>query len=271
MQDALANQDWWGVVDYADLLAYCFPASPFAQESDFVIAEAFLHLDQLELANRYFTTYLNRMNSPKRFEEAIQYKFWIAEQFFAGVKKRLFDSHKMPKWLSAKEDALQIFEEVITAQPHSEMAAKSLLHKGMLQAEFEDYKLRIETLDLLIRRFPKHDMAADAFVEKNRVYLKQCREEGPDPGLLDLAEANLEKFKLAFPREARIADAEKALVELRELFAQNLLNTGLFFQKTKKIPASIIYYSKVISKYPESEAAIVAREKLEALQDAGHI
>ena len=269
LQDALAKENWWSVVDYADLLAYCFPTSPFAQESAFVIGEAFLKLDQLELANQYFTAYLNRMNSPKHFEEAIQYKFWIAEQFFGGAKKRLFESHKTPKWMPAKEDALQIFEEVITAQPHSEMAAKSLLHKGMLEAELEDFKTSIETLDLLIRRFPKHDMAASAFVEKNRIYLKQCKEEGPDPNLLDLALVNLEKFKLAFPRESRIAEAEKALIEIREIFAQNLLGTGLFFQKTKKIPASIIYYTKVVAKFPQSEAAVVAREKLEELQEAG--
>lgn len=269
LQDAIERQDWWAVADYADLLAYCFPTSPFAQESSFVLGEAFVRLDQLELANRYFTAYLNRMTSPKHFEEAIQYKFWIAEQFFSGAKKRLFDSHKLPKWISAKEDALKIFEEVITAQPHSEIAAKSLLHKGMLEAELEEYKTSIETLDLLIRRFPRHDMAADAYVEKNKIYLKQCKNEGLDPGLLDLALVNLEKFKLAFPREARVEEAEKALVEIREIFAQNLLSTGQFFQKTKKVPASIIYYTKVIAKYPQSEAAVVAREKLEELQEAG--
>ena len=271
LQDATERQDWWAVVDYADLLAYCFPTSPLAQETAFTIGDAFLKLDQLELANRYFTAYLNRMSSPKKFEEAIQCKFWIAEQFFSGAKRRLFNSHKMPKWVSGKDDALLIYDEVITAQPHSEIAAKSLLHKGIIEAEFDDYKQSLETLDLLIRRFPKHDLAAEAFVEKNRIYLQQCKNESLDPGILDLAFVNLEKFKLAFPREPRIAVAEKSLTEITEIFAQNLLETGMFFQKTKKIPASIIYYTKTIAKYPNSEAAVVAREKLEALQEAGHL
>ncbi|MBI3508364.1 MAG: outer membrane protein assembly factor BamD [Chlamydiia bacterium] len=268
LQVAIEKQDWWGVVDYADLLAYCFPLNPLAQESAFTVGEAFIHLDQLELANRYFTAYLNRTTAPKQFEKAIECKFWIAEQFFNGAKKRLFNSHKMPKWVSAKEDALQIYDEVILARPHSEMGAQSLLHKALIQKEFGDYKESLETLDLLIRRFPKHDLAAQAFVEKNRLYLDQCQNESLNPTLLDLAFVNLEKFKLAFPREMRIEEAEKPLLEIRESFAQNLLETGKFFQKTKKIPASIIYYTKVIAKYPETKAAGVAREKLEDLQAA---
>lgn len=271
VQNALEREDWWAVVDYTDLLAYCFPSSPFSQEATFTIGEAFVKLDQLELANKYFTTYLNRMNSPKRFEEAIRYKFWIAEQYFKGEKIRLFGSHKGPKWLSGKDDALVIYDEVITAQPHSEMAAVSLLHKGEILAEFDDYKTALESLDLLIRRFPKHDMAAEAFVEKNKIYLQQCKNEGLDPGLIDLAFVNLEKFKQAFPRETRVAEAEKSLLDIREVFAQNLLETGKFFQKTKKFPASIIYYTKVIAKYPDSEAAAQARQQLEKLQEAGHI
>jgi outer membrane protein assembly factor BamD (BamD/ComL family) len=69
----------------------------------------------------------------------------------------------------------------------------------------------------------------------------------------------------------RIADAEKDFVEMQEVFAEHLMETGRFFQKTKKVPASIIYYSKVLSKYPDSKAAIEAKERLEALQASGDL
>ncbi len=80
----------------------------------------------------------------------------------------------------------------------------------------------------------------------------QCREKSLDPALLDLADVNIRKFRLAFPREGRIAGAEKDYAEMLEIFAEHLMETGRFFQKTKKTPASIIYYSKVLSKYPET-------------------
>ncbi len=266
LQQAIAAENWWAVIDYANLISYNFPTSPFAQEISYIMGEAYYKLNQLEYANDCFTAYLNRVSSPKHFEEAIEYKFNIAERFAGGAKKRLFGSPKMPAWVPAKEDSIQIFDEVIAAFPHSEIAIKSLLNKAHIQAYFEDYKPAIETLDLLIRRFPKHDLAAKAYLEKNGVYLLQCQVQSLDPNILDLAEVNLRKFRLAFPREPRLIEAEKALLEIKEIFAQNLFETGQFFEKTKKIPSSLIYYSKVVAKYPGTEAAKASREKLETLQ-----
>lgn len=271
LQEAIKDGDWWAAIDYAEVISYHFPQSPFAQETAFLIGEAYYNLGQLELANERFTAYLNHSASPKHFEEAIHYKFNIAESFRSGVKKPLFGSHKLPKIVSGEEDALQIYDEVISGLPHEDIAAKALLGKAEIQARFEDYKLSLETLDLLIRRFPKHDLAAQGFVEKSHNYLMQCRDRSLDPALLDLADVNLRKFRLAFPREVRIAEAEKDFTEMQEIFAEHLMETGRFFQKTKKAPASIIYYSKVLSSYPNTNAAIEAKERLENLQSSGDL
>lgn len=269
LQDAVGEQDWWAVIDYATIISYNFPASPYAQEAPFLIGEAYFKLGQLELANESFTTYLTHASSPKHFEEAIYYKFTIAEQFAAGTKKRLFSSTKFPAWLSAREDAVSIYDDVIAAMPHADIAAQALLGKARTQGYLEEFKPSVETLDLLIRRFPKSELAAEAYLEKNRMFLSQCKAQNLDPDLLDLAELNLRKFRLAFPRESRVGEAEKVFAEMQEVFAQHMLNTGRFFEKTKKFPASILYYTKVIAKYPSTEAAETAREKLENLQAAG--
>lgn len=266
LQEAIEDQDWWAVIDYAELISYHFPQSPFAEETAFLIGEAYFKMDQLELANEAFSSYLSHVVSPKRFEDAVQYKFTIAEQFKNGVKKPLFGSHKLPKIVSGKEDAVQIYDDVITTFPHHEMAVRALLGKAQVQAELEDFKPSLETLDLLIRRFPKHELAASAYLQKSHVYLMECQERSLDPALLDLADVNLNKFRLAFPRESRISQAEEELLQMKEIFAQHLFDTGKFFEKTKKIPASIIYYSKVIAKYPETKAASRAKVKLEDLR-----
>jgi len=266
LQEAMQSGDWWAVIDYAEIISYHFPESPFAEDTAFLIGEAYYKLGQLELANERFTHYLSHSASPKHFEETIQYKFQIAEQFRKGVKKPLFGSHKLPKMVSGEDDALVIYNEVIAAFPHEEIAAKALLGKAQIQLRLEDFKPSLETLDLLIRRFPKHELAAQGYLDKSQAYLMQCRGKCLDPALLDLAEANIRKFKLAFPREERIGEVEKDFAEMQELFAENLMETGRFFQKTKKIPASIIYYSKVLSQYPHTKAASEAQERLDRLQ-----
>ncbi len=268
LQQAISRGDWWAVIDYATVISYNFPTTPFAQELSYIMGEAYYKLGHLENANECFTAYLNHLSSPKHFEQAIEYKYNIAEQFANGTRKRLFSSIKMPAWVPAREDSIEIFDEVIAALPHSEMAARALFNKARVQSYLEDFKPSVETLDLLIRKFPRSEFAAEGYLEKNKVYLSQCKIESLDPDILDLAEVNLRKFRLAFPREQRLQEAEKIYSEMLEIFAQNLFETGYFFEKTKKIPASIIYYKKVISKYPMTQAAVASREKLTLLQPA---
>ncbi len=263
LQQAMDEKNWWAVIDYADILSYHFPSSPFAQDSALLIGEAYLQMDQPSLANQYLTIYLNQTTSPKHFEKAIEYKFHIAERFRQGEKKPLFNSHKGPKLLSAQDDALAIYDEVLATLPHSEFAARALFGKAQIQAEQEDYKPSLETLDLLIRRFPKHDLAAAAYLEKIVVYHMQCQGKSIDPALLDLADITLRKFRAVFPREERLKTAETYLSKMQEFFAAHLLETGLFFKKTKKNPAAEIYFNKVISKFPNTEAAIIAQKNLE--------
>lgn len=264
LQQAVADQDWWAVIDYADVISYNFPTTPFAQETPYLMGFAYYQIGQFEHANQALSAYLNHSSTHSHFEEAIQMKFEIAEAFQKGKRKNLFGSHKMPAWLSAKENAIEIYDEVITTVPHSDLAAKSLLGKAMIQAEEEEYKESIETLTSLIRRFPKHEAAAAAYLNINQIYYDQCKNTSLDLDLLDLASVNLRKFQLAFPREPRVRDAEMILADTEELFAQNLFETGEFFARTKKRPASLIYFNKVVSKYPSTKAADAARKKIDA-------
>jgi outer membrane protein assembly factor BamD (BamD/ComL family) len=265
LQQAVNAGKWWDVIDYANILSYNFPTTPFAKEASYIMGEAYYKLGQFEAANECFTAYLNHAASPKHFEEAIEYKFHIAEHFANGTKKRLFGSIKMPAWVPAREDSVPIYDEVIASLPHSEFAARSSLAKARVQADMEDFKPSIETLDLLIRRFPKHALAAEAYLEKGRVYLHQCEVESLDPDVLDLTEVNLRKFRLAFPHEPKLVEAEENFCKMQEMFAQSLLETGSFFEKTNKLPASLIYFQKVVNLYPNTEAAKICREKIAAL------
>ncbi len=266
MQEAIDDEDWWSAIDFGEIVLYHFPESPFNQEIPFLIGMAYYRLNQYELANTALSEYLKKSVSPKHFEDAIEMKFTIAEFFRTGGKKRLFGSHKLPAIMPALEDALKIYDEVITTLPHHDIAIRALLGKAEIQVYYDDFKPAVETLQLLIHRFIKHDLAAEGYLQINKIYLKQCQAQHLDPNLLDLAEVNLQKFQIAFPREPRLADATAALGEMKELYAKNLLETGKFFQKRKQNDASIIYFTKVLAKYPETHAADAARDRIANLQ-----
>jgi outer membrane assembly lipoprotein YfiO len=267
MQEAVQDKDWWAAVDYGEILLKYFPDSPFSQDVLYDVGLAYVQMDQFEQADGCFTQYLRQSGTPKRFEEAIHYKFQIAEHFaHEGGKLRPFGTHKLPEMFPAQDEAIRIYDDVITTLPHHDIAARSLIGKAEMQISVEDYKPAVETLQLLIRRFPKHDLAAQGYLEINKAYLKQCETQHLDPELLDLARVNLRKFKQAFPREKRIEEAEHSCHAIEELFAAHLLEIGDFYDRTSKENAAAVYYKKILTSYPDTKTAKKAEKALARLE-----
>jgi outer membrane protein assembly factor BamD (BamD/ComL family) len=203
-----------------------------------------------------------KQTSPKFFEEAIQFKFQIADQFHHGARRHVLGWESMPKWLPATEEAIAIYDEVITALPHHDLAAQSLFGKAELLLEDEEYKGSVETYQTLIRRFPKHPLAIESYIGIARVYLIQCQDQYPDQDYLDLAEINVKKFRMSFPSEEKVAEAEKMLLNMKEVYASTLYDTGRFYERTKKPHAAHIYYTRILAKYPETKVAQTATKRL---------
>ena len=264
--EAFQKKNWKELVHQATIITKNYPSTPFANESVFYLGVGYFHLKEYEMANKQFSVYLKRQATPKHFEDAIQYKFSIAEKFQNGSKKRVLGWESMPKIVPAQEDALEIYEEVITALPHDDLAAKALFGKAKLFFNEEEYKSSIEAYQTLIRRFPKNPLAAESYIGIGEVYLTQCQKQYPDPDFLDLAEINLRKFHIDFPGEERISVADKMLLEMQEIYARSLFETGQFFERTKKPHASIIYYNKILTTYPNTHVAQISEKRLKVLE-----
>jgi outer membrane protein assembly factor BamD (BamD/ComL family) len=259
---AYEKKEWEELIRQSTIVMKNFPTTPFAEEVLFYLGVGYFQLHDYEMANKYLTSYLKKPSAPKHFEEAIHYKFTIAEQFQKGAKRHLMGWESLPQWIPAKEDAMQIYEEVITALPHHELAAQALFGKAKLLLQDEEYKSSIETYQTLIRRFPKHPLAIESYIGIAQVYFAQAKEQFFDPDFLDLSEINLRKFHRDFPGEAKVSVAENLLLEMQELYASDLYDTGRFYERTKKTQAAYLYYSKIVAKYPETKCAQMAQKRL---------
>lgn len=248
-----------------DMLAR-YKESPFNSEIFYYLGVAYFYIQDFDLSNFYLGKYLKNETTPKFFEEAIECKFNIAEKFYDGSRKHLFGLEKLPKVLPAKEDALDIYDEIITALPRHDLTAKALYKKGVLLLDFEDFKPSVESFEILIRRFPKHYLAADAFLGIQAVYLKQSEKEFPDPDILELAHINIHKFSDSFPGETRLEQARKMLAETEDCFAKELFETGSFYERTNKADAAVLYYANILANYPNSSFAAKAKKNIDKLE-----
>jgi outer membrane protein assembly factor BamD (BamD/ComL family) len=263
-KQALERRNWPEVIRQSQVIVKNFPGTAFAWDCQFYLGEAYFYLKELELSNRSFSAYLKQV-APKFFEQAIEYKFRIAQLFEAGDKLSLLGINGMPKWMPAFREAIEIYDEVVMALPQHDLAVQALLGKGNLLFRQKEFKESIETFQTLIRRFPKHPLACDSYMSITQIYLTQSKEEYPDPDMLDLAEINARKFKSDFPGHPKIENIDHMLAEMKEMFAQELYETAQFYERTKKRGAAVIYYSKIVSKYPLTQISIKSQERLEAL------
>lgn len=238
-----------------------FSSTPFARDVSYFLAIAYFHQDEYELANQNLTEYLTKQATPKYFEEAIQCKFKIAEKFKDGARKHLMGFKSMPKWVPAGEEAVAIYDEVISALPHHDLAAHALYGKAQVQAKREDWRASIESYQTLIRRFPKHPLAVESYIGIGEVYLKESHEEYPDVDFIDLAEINLRKFKASFPGEEKIEVAVENFKKIQDHYAGSLFETARFYERTNKLGAAKIYYEKILKSYPDAKTYPYAEER----------
>jgi len=264
--EAVQSEDWDGVVQQSIIVIQNFPDSSFYQEAFYFISLGYFHKQNYDIANQHLTTYLKKQTALQHFREAIELKFQIAEQFSGGYKKHIGGIEFLPKWMPAKDEAVEIYDEVINALPNDDLAAKALFGKGKVVLSEEEYTSSIEIFQTLIRRFPKHSLAPDAYVEIARAYLIESKERYPDADFLDLATLNLKKFRQDFPSDDRLTVAEDILADMQEVFAKNFYEIAQFYERTKKPHASILYYSKIVKAYPNTKTAERSKKRLHALQ-----
>lgn len=266
LNNAYEGKKWKRVVELAEVLTEEFSYTPFNEDSLFYKAVAYFHLGNFEKSDECFSAYLKGASLPRRFEEALGYKFEIAEKFRSGEKLPLLGWKGLPKLASSKEKAVKIYDEIIATMPHHELSAKALFGKGKILFKDKSFKQSIDTLKTLIKRFPKNNLAIESYIIIAKVYLRQCQEEYPDVDFLDLAEINFRNFCKDFPSEPRQEEVQKVLLEMKSVYADHLYEIADFFLRTKKPKAAAIYYHQIIKKYPDSNAADKSKEKLSKLK-----
>lgn len=256
------EQNWRKAAPEFEKVIFYFPATEAAAEASYYLAVSYYSMKEFDFANEEFSNYLKASEHPLYFEDALQYKFCIAEHFKNGKKKRPFKMRYLPKWISAQDSALEIYDDIIAALPNSPLTIAALTSKARLLVEMEEYRNAIETYQILIRRFPKNEIVPCCYVEIAEAYVKQAKVEVQNPDILGLAELNARKFKDDFPRDERVALAEAAVQEIKEAFARGLTNIALFYERKKHPKAAAIYFQSAIEEYPDTAVAQFCKYKL---------
>lgn len=263
--DAFEAKDYDVAQMHFAIIAVNFPNSTYGADCAFFDGVCSYQQGELDNANEAFNTYLKASSQPKYFQEAMEYKYLIANSFACGARRRPFGAKQLPKWLPAETLALQIYDQIIQAIPCHEYAAQSLWTKGNILWRDGAYSDSIEAFQQLIRRFPKHELTPQSYLAINQVYLTEAQWEFQNPDLLQLAEINLKKFNQEFPRDERVVEAQNDLLALKETYAQGLWTTAQFYEWKGQSSAASIYYMNAVAQFPETQVAEKCQRRLDYL------
>ena len=256
---------WRSASNEFEKVIYFFPSTEDAAKASYYLAVSYFEMKEYDFANEEFSNYLKASQHPEFFEDAVYFKFCIAESFKAGKKKRPFKMRYLPKWISAQDSALAIYDEVVAALPNHELTIQALQSKAELLCTMGEYRDCVETYHLIIRRFPKHEIIPSCYLKIAEAYYEQSRYEFQNPDILALAELNVRKFRDDFPRDERVAIAEETVCEIKELYAKGLCDLGLFYQRMEKPEAAAIYFQSAIEEFPETKVSRFCRSRLKCL------
>lgn len=263
--EAYQRGNWIEARNQFRIVNSSFPGSSFGQDAAFYLGVSLYKMGEFEFANNSFEQYLKGQNNPKYFEEAITFKYHIAEKFRQGAKRHLLGRQQMPRWAPGQKQALMIFDEVVAAMPSHDVAARAFFSKAKLLRSMKEYREAVDNLQQVTRRFPTHELAPDAYLEIASIYLERTKREHQNPDLLALADINLRKFRLQFPGDDRADDVAAQLYKIRESYACALYETGRFYERVKQPRASVVYYSNAIKRFGDTDVADSCRERLACL------
>jgi outer membrane protein assembly factor BamD (BamD/ComL family) len=268
MEQAFVGKDWGGVLQHAKIIEENFSEEIDLDQVAYFTGVANYHKQNLVEANAQLSQSLSNAYGPY-FIEALRYKFDIAKSFAKGstgnypVAKRLFSER------SFKERAIEIFEEIILAEPSGDLAVYSLYHKALILLDNKMYDQAVEAFDILIRDFFKHELVPRAYVGISKAYADRYQEEkAKDVALLDLAELNVKKFKLAYPGHELVAEAKKELQKMREAYAYEMYHVGEYFERRGKSRAAGFYFRDICENFSDCEAAKLCKQYKNAHLDA---
>lgn len=245
-------------------IVFFFPKKEETANVYYLLGVSYYEMQEYDLANNAFSEYLKTSKHPEFFEETIEYKYCIADHFKAGAKRRPFSHKYCPKWLSAKTTAVSVYDEIIMAVPNHERTAFALYAKGCLLQSLDDYYGSIDAFQTLARRFPKHELAPEAYLRISQAYCMQSNFEFQNPDILALAELNVRRFETEFPRDEHLEEARGYVARIKEIYAKGLCDLGRFYERTGHPTASAIYYRSAIEEFPDTEMAEFCMSRLKA-------
>ena len=252
-------------LSYYKLVVDEYPDSIFAPEAYFQMGELYLEMNMFTDSFNCYEKILKNYPDYPKFNLVIAQEYKIAQKIQSGATPYLWGW--MP-WFSDYNEAIKIYESVISNAPFSDYAPMALMNIAIVAQEIDRPELAIDALDRLINSYPQSMFTPDAYLQMAKTYRDMS--EGPDYDQASVVKAKdfYQDFMILFPDNPDIATAEAGYEVMLDMHARSRLNMGDFYYYYRdNFKAASIFYNETITLAPKSLAAEEATIGLKRIAD----
>lgn len=213
-------------------------------------------------ANAAFARAVEEFGSLVPFAMVQQRQLDIANRFYFGEKDKVLGLS-----FSNLENAQEIYDHIAEYAPYGDRTAVALYRAGLIAQQVKDFGGSIERFEMLLKRFPSHELAIDARIDLANSLLLWAAQGDGDGTLVARAKRELESVRNAASGHSRATELRTLLRSSREMEAARLLYLGEFYQREAhpRFAAARRYLQKVVSEFSDTSSAEAAGALLTAL------
>jgi len=160
------------------------------------------------------------------------------------------------------ETATSLYEELLEQYPFSDLAESSRLRISHAYYLSGDYEKAIAAFNDFERLHPTSSQLPFVEYTIGMSYLDQARTRDRDSSASDSALRQFERVRDSYPETLWSRLAQFRIAQCREKLAGHELYVGDYYKRVGKRTAARARYQYVLDTYPDSDAALLARERL---------
>ena len=261
--EAFEKERYEEAINQFNMLGRYYPNSATAADAQFYIGLCNEKLKRYYGAFKAYEKVIEIYPSTERMDEVVKRQYNIGELFYEGQKREFFGVHVIP----AIDKAIDIFRSIIENAPYNQYADDAQYYLGLCYKKLNDYSAATIELEALIDNYPGSLLVGEAKYQLADCAYKLSLKPGYDVESTDRAIAEFKEVLVTEKEESLVEKAKSAMLELEGRKAQSSYQIAQFYEKRKKYESAKIYYQEVIDKYPRTQWAVQAIERLRILEN----
>jgi outer membrane protein assembly factor BamD len=269
-EQAFTNKNYSVTLHAAHRILKVWPLSDYAPRAEYLVGCCLEADGKDEAAFNAYQDIIEKYPRSENFNDVLWRQYGIAGRFLGGEWFRVFWG-TVPLYPSMDETA-QMFEKIVKGGPYSEVAPHAQLQIGAAREKQKNFEDAVKAYETAADRYhDQPDIASDALFREGVSWQKQAATAEYDQSTAGKSIAAFTDFKVLFPDDKRVPDAEKAMILLKAQQVEGNFKIAQFYENNKVLGTeqrrngAIVYYNEVLQLDPNSTYAAQARQRIEAL------